>query len=238
MDVPDSVVSIGAAAFYRCGKLTDALIGNGVQSIGQLAFCGCEKLTAVSIPMGVTAMGNGVFSACSRELIIRCSTEYIADYAADNGLTCEAAFPATPAYNGAQIRESADGDHAVRFGFTLACIGVERDEAYNTVIGDNAMVNIDGKVYPLIGFGANVSTRYTRADALRGVDVPARKLYSVNEDGTVTFTVCVTGLVNEQRDKRDQVIYVNGYVTYRDGDEVKTAVSGVVSDSYNAVKNR
>ena len=45
--IPDSVTSIGEAAFALCHSLTSVTIGNGVTSIGYRAFAACTSLTDV-----------------------------------------------------------------------------------------------------------------------------------------------------------------------------------------------
>ncbi|MBQ2540935.1 MAG: leucine-rich repeat protein [Paludibacteraceae bacterium] len=47
--IPNSVTSIGEAAFYDCSGLTSVTIGNSVTSIGNNAFSGCSGLTSVTI---------------------------------------------------------------------------------------------------------------------------------------------------------------------------------------------
>ena len=44
--IPDSVTSIGKAAFFGCKSLTSITIPDGVTSIGEMAFFGCSSLTA------------------------------------------------------------------------------------------------------------------------------------------------------------------------------------------------
>ena len=45
--IPDSVTSIGTAAFYSCNGLTSCTIGNGVTSISNGAFDNCSSLTNI-----------------------------------------------------------------------------------------------------------------------------------------------------------------------------------------------
>jgi uncharacterized protein YaiE (UPF0345 family) len=45
--IPDSVTSIGTAAFYMCNGLTSCTIGNGVTSISNGAFENCSSLTNI-----------------------------------------------------------------------------------------------------------------------------------------------------------------------------------------------
>lgn len=63
VDIPNSVTSIGDAAFFNSG-LTSITIPNSVKSIGNQAFSR-SKLTSITIPNGVTSIGYGAFAHCS-----------------------------------------------------------------------------------------------------------------------------------------------------------------------------
>ena len=63
--IPNSVTSIGQAAFANCG-LTSVTIPNSVTSIEKYAFYGCSNLTSVTIPESVTSIENNTFQGCSR----------------------------------------------------------------------------------------------------------------------------------------------------------------------------
>ena len=63
--IPNSVTSIGYAAFSGCSGLTSVTIPNSVTSIGAGAFNGCTGLTSVTIPNSVTSIGDGAFSGCT-----------------------------------------------------------------------------------------------------------------------------------------------------------------------------
>ena len=63
--IPNSVTSIGDAAFYYCSTLTQVTIPNSVTSIGNSAFLSCSALTQVTIGDGVTSIGNSAFRYCS-----------------------------------------------------------------------------------------------------------------------------------------------------------------------------
>ena len=64
--IPDSVTSIGGAAFYGCDSLAAVTIPNSsVTSIGSSAFSGCTSLPSVSIPASVTSIGNYAFRNCT-----------------------------------------------------------------------------------------------------------------------------------------------------------------------------
>ena len=64
-EIPDSVTSIGASAFFGCKSLTSITIPNSVTSIGCSAFCNCTSLTSVTIPNSVTSIGDSAFSYCT-----------------------------------------------------------------------------------------------------------------------------------------------------------------------------
>ena len=62
--IPDSVTSIGEAAFYYCSSLTSIVVPDSVTSIGDGAFAACSSLTSIVIPDSVTSIGDGAFIAC------------------------------------------------------------------------------------------------------------------------------------------------------------------------------
>ena len=59
--IPNSVTSIGEAAFLGCRDLTSITIPNSVTSIGWYAFEGCTGLTSITIPNSVTSIGESAF---------------------------------------------------------------------------------------------------------------------------------------------------------------------------------
>ena len=59
--IPESVTSIGHAAFWQCSGLTDI-----VTEIGDDAFSECTNLTNVTLPDGLTFIGEGVFVKCTK----------------------------------------------------------------------------------------------------------------------------------------------------------------------------
>ena len=61
--IPDSVTSIGQAAFCRCG-FSSVVIGNSVVNIDASAFAQCDNLISVNIPDSVTHLGRQAFASC------------------------------------------------------------------------------------------------------------------------------------------------------------------------------
>ena len=63
--IPDSVISIGEAAFSACYNLQSVIIPGSVEVIDSGAFRGCMSLTDVTISEGVEILGKSVFSDCT-----------------------------------------------------------------------------------------------------------------------------------------------------------------------------
>ena len=63
--IPNTVTSIGYAAFYKCSDLTSITIPNSVKSIEDCAFSDCSGLTSITIPNSMTSIGEEAFMNCS-----------------------------------------------------------------------------------------------------------------------------------------------------------------------------
>ena len=63
--IPNSVISIGLAAFCFCSNLTNVTIPDSVTSIKNSAFFWCTSLTSITIPNSVTSIGNDAFYYCT-----------------------------------------------------------------------------------------------------------------------------------------------------------------------------
>ena len=64
-EIPNTVTSIMADAFWDSKNLTDIIIPNSVTNIGNYAFYGCTGLTDIIIPSSVVSMGTHVFYNCN-----------------------------------------------------------------------------------------------------------------------------------------------------------------------------
>lgn len=80
--IPDTVKTIGGAAFYMC-RLKDIVISNSVEEIEAAAFYHCSELTNINIPNKVTVIRDSTFIGCSnlKSLIIPKSVESIEENA-------------------------------------------------------------------------------------------------------------------------------------------------------------
>lgn len=67
VEIPSSVVSIGASAFSNCTAITKISADNfQVESIGENAFNGCTSLTTITLPESLTSLGELAFNGCSK----------------------------------------------------------------------------------------------------------------------------------------------------------------------------
>ena len=65
--VPNSLVQLGASAYYNCNHLTSFAFENGskLATISQYTFSGCEKLTSLNLPMSVSKFEENAFNGSS-----------------------------------------------------------------------------------------------------------------------------------------------------------------------------
>ena len=64
--IPNSVIGIESSAFESCNNLTSVIIGDSVISIGSSAFESCSNLISVTIGNSVSSIGESAFKNCSR----------------------------------------------------------------------------------------------------------------------------------------------------------------------------
>lgn len=63
--IPNSVINIKNGAFHSCSNVTSLNIPNSVTNIGEYAFQRCGSLNFMAIPNSVTSIGEGAFSECN-----------------------------------------------------------------------------------------------------------------------------------------------------------------------------
>ena len=100
--IPNSVTTIDNEAFDRCISLTgDLIIPNSVTSLGKWAFCDCTGLTSVIIGNSVITIGQEAFYRCSGLTSVtnlRATPQDISYYGAFSGVnigTCTLRVPAS-----------------------------------------------------------------------------------------------------------------------------------------------
>ena len=80
--LPDSLETIGYAAFFQCG-LTDVNFGSGLKQIGGCAFAMNANLPAAQLPQGIEYIGDCAFLYCFslRSVVLPESLSYVGSYA-------------------------------------------------------------------------------------------------------------------------------------------------------------
>lgn len=63
--IPNTVTTIGNAAFANCSNLVSLNIPESLSSIGEMAFYNCSGLTSINLPNTLTEIGGGAFSGCT-----------------------------------------------------------------------------------------------------------------------------------------------------------------------------
>ena len=84
--IPESVTSIGRAAFMNCTGLTSLTIKGVATSIGAVAFSSCASLTSLSLVGSFQTIGEHAFASCNSltSLSLTCDVQKIDDYAFAN----------------------------------------------------------------------------------------------------------------------------------------------------------
>ena len=63
--MPDSIVSIGEAAFSSCKSLKSVSFGKGLEYLGDFAFRSCQSLESITIDSELKDFGAGTFADCT-----------------------------------------------------------------------------------------------------------------------------------------------------------------------------
>ena len=63
--LPETVRTIGPAAFYGCGSLKTVVFPQKLEEIGSMAFCSCDNLEEIALPPSLTGLGSFAFFYCS-----------------------------------------------------------------------------------------------------------------------------------------------------------------------------
>ena len=160
--IPNSVTSIGNSAFSGCSGLTSITIGNSVTSIGAYAFTACSGLTSITIPNSVTSIGESAFFRCSglTSITIGNSVKSIGDKAFQycSGLT-----------------SITIGNSVMSIGNAAfsGCIGLTSITIPNSVtsIGNAAFLNCSGLTSITIGSGVKSVSYHAFASCTELTDV-------------------------------------------------------------------
>ena len=64
VEIPNSVTSVGTAAFMACYNLTEVTLGAGLKEIPEDIFFYCQAMEKVTLNKGITKIGKWAFFGC------------------------------------------------------------------------------------------------------------------------------------------------------------------------------
>ena len=76
--LPDSIISIGAGAFYQCKKITKIDFPKRMKKLEEYSFRECENLVAINLPDSIVEIGKSAFERCKTAKTIRLGANLIA----------------------------------------------------------------------------------------------------------------------------------------------------------------
>lgn len=81
--LPEGLKEIGGRAFYGCTGITELKLSKGIETIGDKAFLGCKGITDLMLPDGLKEIGNYAFAFCTGITNLKLSDgiKEIGDYA-------------------------------------------------------------------------------------------------------------------------------------------------------------
>lgn len=82
------VAHIGDEALMGCSRLTNVVIGDGIQRIGARAFSGCSSLASIHIPASVLSIDDSAFEGCPASLVFIVTPDSAAHRWADANHRC------------------------------------------------------------------------------------------------------------------------------------------------------
>jgi hypothetical protein len=123
--IPNTVISLGDAAFQGCDRLTGVTIPDSVTTIGGSAFASCHSLTGLTIPNSVTSIGVMAFDGCISlsRVTIGNSVASIGDWAFYGSSLTSVTIPDSVTSIGDDAFDACSSLTSVTIGTNVATIG-------------------------------------------------------------------------------------------------------------------
>lgn len=86
VNIPDGVTEIGENTFAECHKLDKIIIPSSVRTVDRRAFYWCDSLKFLEIPEGVEVIGDNAFSLCAALTAVVERGSYAEKYCKENGI--------------------------------------------------------------------------------------------------------------------------------------------------------
>lgn len=234
--LPESVTSIGRAAFNGCDKLSGITLPGKLEAIGDSAFGGCAALSGVSIPDSVTTIGQYAFANCTGLTSVKLSTGTVtigrSAFAGCIGLT-EVEIPETISTMG----QSAFGDCTGLTSVIIRCKAPDvnwgdsgestlRQYVFNGCTGLKTAGPIGGNYNIQFAWDTTIPLYAFQSSALTSIEIPG----TVTTIGDYAFSNCsdLTSVIIP-----DSVTSIGSSVFYN----CKSLTSVVIPDSVTSIGN-
>ena len=196
--IPESVTSIGRAAFMNCTGLTSLTIKGVATSIGAVAFSTCTSLTSLSLVGSFQTIGDHAFASCNSltSLSLTCDVQEIGDYAF---LTCNSLTSLSLTGDIQKIGDyafySCPSLKTVTLPKSLTSIGSHAFDSC-TILGSLGSIEIPGTVTEIGDFAFNNSglTSVTIDEGVKSTG--AYMFYECGNLTTVTLPESLTTIAN------------------------------------------
>lgn len=171
--IPNSVKSIGEAAFYYCRNLERVTVGTGCQKIGRRPFQGCEHLTELTFLSETPpfCLKDYITEYVDHRVTIKTDKNYLMNYACIYGKTKDVDF-----YSLSSDRPLStyfdDNYEYLACDETKECIITKylkpETKITDLVIPDNAVImfGLARDEYKIVGVGSNIFCQPTTNDPL------------------------------------------------------------------------
>ena len=196
--IPESVTSIGRAAFMNCTGLTSLTIKGVATSIGAVAFSTCTSLTSLSLVGSFQTIGEHAFASCNSltSLSLTGDVQKIGDYAF---VTCNSLTSLSLTGDIQEIGDyafySCPSLKTVTLPKSLTSIGSHAFDSC-TILGSLGSIEIPGTVTEIGDFAFNNSglTSVTIDEGVKSTG--AYMFYNCGNLTTVTLPESLTTIAN------------------------------------------
>ena len=196
--IPESVTSIGRAAFMYCTGLTSLTIKGVATSIGAVAFSSCTSLTSLSLVGSFQTIGEHAFASCNSltSLSLTCDVQKIGDYAF---VTCNSLTSLSLTGDIQEIGDyafySCPSLKTVTLPKSLTSIGSHAFDSC-TILGSLGSIEIPGTVTEIGDFAFN-NSGLTSVKIDEGVQSTGANMFSdCAKLTTVTFPESLTTIAD------------------------------------------
>lgn len=145
VEIPDTVVDIGNAAFWDCEGLERVKLPKKIKTISRMLFCNCKNLS-IDIPSGITEIQDRAFEGCTmKSMTVPASVKVIDELTFEGMPKLESieVNPASKYFKSADsVLFSADGKTLVKYPQAKTLESYEIPDGVTRILY-NAFANVD-----------------------------------------------------------------------------------------------